>query len=130
MLWNTKDGDADIKALMSKGDVFLDCPDLGAVGNDNWHGLKSRREVDSGSRPILLLYPIEAKSKPRKTKNKNDGDKNPTRAPLNALTDVLGVGIIFPGSPVQTPVHYVRVKLPDQEFEEPELVEIEDGEAA
>ena len=53
-----------------------------------------------------------------------DGKKNPTRAPLNALTDVLGVGIIFPSSPVQTPVHYVRVTLPD--LEEPELVELED----
>lgn len=129
LLWNTKDGDADIKALMSKSDVFLDCPDLGTVGNDNWHGLKTRREIETGSRPILLLYPIEAESKPRRTKKADNSEKNPTRAPLDAMRDVLGVGIIFPGSPVETPVHYVRVKLPDQEFEEPELIEIEDGEA-
>ena len=50
--------------------------------------------------------------------------------PLDAVTDVLGIGIIFPGSAIETPVHYVRVKLPEQEFEDPELVELadEDGE--
>lgn len=123
LLWDTQDGDADIKALMSKGDVRLDCPGIGQIGADNWHALKMRREGETGSKPILLLYPIEAESKPGKTARKGDGKKKPTRAPLNAITDVLGVGIIFPSSPVQTPVHYVRVSLPD--LEEPELVELD-----
>jgi hypothetical protein len=124
LLWDTQDGDADIKALMSKGDVRLDCPDIGPIGTDNWHALKMRREVETGAKPILLLYPIEAQSNPRTVSKKGDGKKNRTRAPLNALTDVLGVGIIFPGSSVQTPVHYVRVTLPD--LEEPELVELDE----
>ena len=126
LLWDTQDGDADIKALMSRGDVRLDCPGIGPIGTDNWHVLKTRREEETGARPILLLYPIEAESKPSNRAQSDDGKKNPTRAPLNAVTDVLGVGIIFPSSPVQTPVHYVRVTLPDHE--EPEFVEL-DGES-
>lgn len=123
LLWDTQDGDADIKALMSKGDVRLDCPGIGQIGTDNWYALKMRRERETNSKPMVLLYPIEAESKPGKTARKGDGTKQPTRAPLNAVTDVLGVGIIFPSSPVQTPVHYVRVTLPD--LEEPELVELD-----
>jgi hypothetical protein len=127
LLWATKDGDADIKALMSRGDVYLDCPDLGSAGNDKWDVLKNRRAVETSNKPLLLLYPIQAESAPTKKYVGKDG--NPTRDPLNALMDVLGVGIVFPPSPIKTPVNYVRVELPAQDYEEPELVEITEEEA-
>jgi hypothetical protein len=128
MLWETKDNDADIKALMSRSDVYTDCDELGNVGASRWGDLKRLREQATEHRPLLLLYPIEARSEPKRAGKGKDG--RPTRVPLDAVADVLGLGIIFPGSAIETPVHYVRVKLPEQEFEDPELVELadEDGE--
>lgn len=128
LLWDTKDGDADIKALMSRGDILIDCSSTRPVADDSWRALKARRTEEDNELPLLLLYPIEAVSEPSRSGTRTDG--KPTRAALNASTDVLGVGIVFPESPVATADSYVRVSLPDQEFEEAELVEIEDEEAA
>ena len=126
MLWETKDGGADIKALMSRSDVYADCEELGAVGSSGWDELKSLRATATKDRPLLLLYPIEARSEPRGSGTGRDGET--TRVPLDAKSDVLGIGIIFPDSPIETPVHYVKVVLPEDEYEDPELVELEDDE--
>ena len=126
MLWETKDGDADIKALMSRGDVFTDCDELGTVGSGKWDEVKRLREIATEQRPLLLLYPIEARSEPKGKGTGKDG--KPTRIPLDAVIDVVGVGIVFPSSPVATPVHYVRGILPEQVFEDPELIELNEEE--
>jgi hypothetical protein len=126
MLWETKDGDADIKALMSRSDVYADCENLGSVGNSKWDDVKNTRAEATDHRPLLLLYPIEAKSEPKGSGTRKNS--KPTRVPLDAKTDVLGLGIIFPASPIETPVHYVQVVLPEDEYEDPELIELENDE--
>ncbi len=129
LLWETKDSDADIKALMSRGDILIDVPSDDPVGNDGWDKLKKRRAAAQVTRPLVLLYPIESVSTPRQgTGTRKDG--TPTREALNAVRDVLGVGILFPESPSAIPENYVRVTLPQQEYEEAELQELEDEEAA
>lgn len=85
----------DIKALMSKGDVLVDLPASARSTSNNrtdrgWKALKEYRKHVQGRehRPLLLLYPIRKDSQPRK----EGGD----RLPLNAVADILGMGIIFP----------------------------------
>lgn len=79
---------ADIKALMSKKDILIDAdPDLVAesdAGSD-WRSFKALRPTV----PLLLLYPIDADSQPRKP----DGQ----RVALDAVGDVIGFGMVFPG---------------------------------
>ncbi|PVD41235.1 beta-1,4-mannanase [Serratia liquefaciens] len=82
-------GDADIKALMSKNDIIFDCLDI-IDKNGDWDELKSRRLDIIGQIPLLLLYGIERKSEPKKSSK--------VRVSLSAEYDVLGYGIIFPGS--------------------------------
>lgn len=85
----------DIKALMSKGDILVDVPRQAHVSAEtgaatSWKELKKRREHAQGRdhRPLLLLYPIRKDSPPRT----QGGD----RVALNARSDILGMGIVFP----------------------------------
>lgn len=80
---------ADIKALMSRRDLAFDCHDV-AVGTDGWDDLKDRRLEVLGQIPLLLLYPIDRASTPQRPSKE--------RVPLGASFDVLGFGIVFPGS--------------------------------
>ena len=80
---------ADIKALMSKRDVLFDCGD-GLVDRVGWDELKATRMETVGEVPLLLLYPIDRTSRPQR--------RSRVRAPLEAAFDVLGYGIVFPGS--------------------------------
>ena len=109
---------ADIKALMSRADVLLDCGE-GIPAGGSWEELKTVRRKRVGDVPLLLLYPIEARSEPEPASK--------VRAPLDAVHDVLGVGIIFPGS-VAEGGNYVSVELRTVSAED--LVEIEEAEAA
>ena len=43
------------------------------------------------------------------------------RQNLDAVMDVLGIGIVFPRARPDTPVRYKRVELPETEYEEPEI---------
>lgn len=110
--------DADIKALMSRSDLLIDLGG-GAAGDSSWAALKKRRHEEEAE-PLLLLYPIEAESEPSSRK----------REPLGAITDVLGVGIVFPPSERETPVNYVRVPLAEQEYEETEIPEDPEDDSA
>jgi len=83
---------ADIKALMSKQDILVDALDNSAKSTDTWSDLKAKRPPV----PLLLLYPIEAKSAPRDAGMSQTG--RPTRTALNAAGDLIGFGIVFPGS--------------------------------
>lgn len=83
---------ADIKALMSKRDILIDVEGTDASKEDSWANLKLRRPAV----PLLLLYPIEAESKPAARGASRTGE--PTRVALNATGDLMGIGIVFPGS--------------------------------
>lgn len=101
------DGAADIKALMSRRDVLLDVSCTAA--SDKWKALKAARQSEIGDKiPLLLLYAIDANSKPR-------DEQSTIRVPLQAPMDVLGVGIVFPDRGLRT--SYVRVQLSPDDAE-------------
>ena len=83
------DSFADIKALMSKRDVLFDC-NKQSPARARWDDLKAIRIAAVGQVPLLLLYPIDRTSKPKREGN--------VRTALDAVFDVLGYGIVFPGS--------------------------------
>ena len=80
---------ADIKALMSRTDIGLDCPALASISG-SWKELKAARREELGDVPLLLLYAIDKTSEPRRIGN--------VRVTLDAVDDVLGYGVVFPGS--------------------------------
>ena len=106
---------ADIKALMSKRDILVDADDATADGS--WADLKLRRPAV----PLLLLYPIEAESEPSARSGSRNGE--PTRVALNAIDDLMGVGIVFPGS-LDRSGRYFTVEL---DIPTPEQLEDEEG---
>lgn len=111
-------GIADIKALMSRRDVVFDCGD-GVGGNGSWEELKAARLDAVGQVPLLLLYPIARDSRPER--------ESKARVPLDAVHDVLGIGIVFPGS-VTEGGNFVSVEL--QPLSAEEVAAIEEEEAA
>lgn len=111
-------GIADIKALMSRRDVVFDCGN-GVGGNGSWEELKAARLDAVGQVPLLLLYPIARDSRPER--------ESKARAPLDAVHDVLGIGIVFPGS-VTEGGNFVSVEL--QPLSAEEVAAIEEEEAA
>lgn len=114
-LADTKTVFADIKALMSKRDILIDTGDRSFKKGEKWEALKLRRP----SVPLLLLYPINKVSEPK------PGSK--TRTALNAVGDLLGIGMVFPGEEDRAG-NYFSVQLDtvsseDIEAEESELAE-------
>ena len=111
---------ADIKALMSKRDLLFDCG--GNVPNDaGWDQLKAARIGAVGHVPLLLLYPIDRISRPQR--------KSYVRVPLDAAFDVLGLGIVFPGSATEG-ANFVSVELRPLSADEIEKIEAEEAEQA
>ena len=80
---------ADIKALMSKRDLLFDCGTNPSNGT-RWDDFKAARLESVGQLPLLLLYPID-----RASRSQRESD---VRTALDASFDVLGYGIVFPGS--------------------------------
>ncbi len=111
---------ADIKALMSRRDVLFDCiesvPDQGG-----WDDLKDMRANDVGEVPLLLLYPIDRTSKPVR--------ESKVRVPLDAEYEVLGYGVVFPGS-VAEGGNFVSVELKRFSADELDAIDAEEQEAA
>ncbi|NEX92971.1 Z1 domain-containing protein [Caulobacter sp. 17J65-9] len=102
------DGAADIKALMSRRDILMDT-DEGVTGGD-WESLKRARQAQVGDGvPLLLLYAIEARSMPARDSR--------YRVALDAVRDLIGVGLVLPDRGRQR--SYVRVRLdrPDADGE-------------
>ncbi len=94
---------ADIKALMSKRDVLFDCAkQVQSEKSDDWAALKRKRQEVTGPVPLLLLYAIDRNSEPKR------GYK--TRTDLEAAGDLIGFGIVFPGSE-EGAGGYVSVRL-------------------
>lgn len=108
---------ADIKALMSKRDVIFDCTgEIEPAGS--WDDLKAARLDAVGQVPLLLLYPIERQSSPERASK--------VRVPLDAVHDVLGIGLVFPGS-ITEGGNYVSVDLRPISAEELETLEEEEA---
>lgn len=107
---------ADIKALMSRRDVLFDCADSSAaVAETDWSDLKVARAGIVGNIPLLLIYPIDRNSTPKKPSRQ--------RVALDALGDLVGFGIIFPGSAEGSGGYYsVRLEPPSAD----DLEDIED----
>lgn len=111
---------ADIKALMSKADAAFDCPPGTIKPADDWETIKSKRRQEVGDRPLLLLYPISKASKAK--------DGSTSRVDLDAVRDILGFGIVMPGSR-EAGGRYVSVRLAPPTPEELELIEAEEMDA-
>ncbi|UVE19412.1 Z1 domain-containing protein [Pseudomonas sp. LS44] len=105
-------GYADIKALMSKNDILIDVEDLDAVKtSDSWSDIKDRRP----QAPLLLLYVIDGKS----------SAQSKSRVDLDAVGDLIGIGIVFPGAPDQAGDYYsveLDAPVPEQIESEEELL--------
>ena len=114
---------ADIKALMSKGDIRFDCREQIAP-TLSWDELKAARLRSVGQLPLLLLYAIDGESPPQR------GGK--LRVPLDAVDDVLAFGIVFPGSATEGGYHFsVQLQPPSaDEIEERAAQEEAQAEAA
>ena len=102
---------------MSKRDILVDAePERIAEfdGKEDWTNLKSLRPKV----PLLLLYPIDGKSPPK--------GPTKTRVPLDAVEDVMGFGIVFPGQKDRSGGYFaVELDAPAaDQFEEDELEEI------
>lgn len=121
-LKDTPGGYADIKALMSRGDILIDAdrrPD--SLKGKTWAELKKCRP----DRPLLLLYPINAESSPDP---KNKGAASKTREPLDAVDDLLGIAIVFPGEELAAGDYYaVELDAPTpEELDDVDEVEVVD----
>ena len=109
---------ANIKALMSKVDR---CIDLGyptaQLASQTDDALAALRDREAGTTPLLLLYPIAKASIPLRHPGETP------RVPLEAVEDVLGVGLVFPGDKNAAVIQYKSADLsgvpredPDDEF--------------
>ena len=119
---------ANIKSLMSRVDRVIDL-DVDTTGlhlkpDDELVALRTAHDGPG----LLLLYPISKDSQPKPpTTGKSE------RAALEAVQDVIGVGLVFPETRhVETTVEYMAVVLPPEgELEEeewdPEAVDTEQG---
>jgi transcriptional regulator with XRE-family HTH domain len=105
------DGAADIKALMSRRDVRLD--GTTATAATDWNSVKRARQREIGDRtPLLLLYAIDRLSEPARDTS--------YRTALDAVADVLGIGLVLPERGQRR--SYVRVRLPQEDADETEDV--------
>ena len=103
------DGDAFIKALMSKRDLLIDMHATDGIDASTWDKPKNARK-EANMPPLLLLYPIDRRSTPKQSNQNSD------RQPLDAVHDVLGIGIVFPGDPERSHT-YISVNLDPVEAE-------------
>jgi len=106
--------EASIKALMSKQDLLADVVNRKDYSGDkSWESYKQFRE-QKGLPPLLLLYPIDHASEPLR----DPGGQ--VREKLDAAHDVLGVGLVFPGTHGKAQVYVSAKIVPEQAAEIPE----------
>lgn len=102
---------ADIKALMSRQDLLIDCPD-NAQASSEWSSTKKIRATclaggdEAAVPPLLLLYPIDPISEPVR--------ENSDREALKAADAVMGLGLCFPGTADTQDGTFVSVPLPEE----------------
>ncbi|MDZ5435398.1 Z1 domain-containing protein [Pseudomonas fluorescens] len=123
---------ADIKGLMSLSDILFDLdPRPNIKSDDNWSTLKELRSNAHGNVPLLLLYAIDKDSKPAPNLNLTS-KRVSQRVELAATGDLIGVGIVFPGSS-EGVGSFVSVSLQSvsaDQIDEIEEEELEQAEAA
>lgn len=102
---------ADIKALMSKQDILIDA--VAEAKGSGWEDFKACRPPV----PLLLVYPIDGNSPPRM--------EGGNRIQLDAVADLIGIGIVFPGQTDRSGDYYqVEIDAPTPEqLDEEEIVE-------
>lgn len=112
--------DANIGVLMTAQDAVIDLDDLpeelASLREAERMRLRDRVPFEE-RRGLLLLYPVSKNSKP------GTDDERSKRAPLEAVEDLLGVALVFPGVPseMETPIAYKTVDLSDVDREEVEF---------
>ncbi len=109
---------ANIKALMSRRDILLDCSTDEKPTSDDWSTLKKFRSSIVGEIPLLLIYPIDKNSKPSPSSKQSRSD-------LNAAGDLIGVGIVFPGDE-RAAGGYVSISLDAISADELDAIEQEE----
>jgi hypothetical protein len=94
---------ADVKSLMSNADRSIDLPGSRPKGETD-AAFRARRSVLAPAIPLLLLYPIDARSEPRSA----------ARVALDAKVDQVGFAIVFPhtNSWDRGAVSYVAAPIP------------------
>lgn len=90
---------ADIKTLMSRRDIGfdLDIPDH-ELHSMTEAELSERREThpDTCDRGLLVVYLIDAQSKPSRAPRATDNNP-PARIAMDAVAPIIGIGMAFPG---------------------------------
>jgi len=109
---------ADIKTLMSKEHRVVDFTDITQrdARRQSETALMHARGPDQPG--LVALYPIDSISVP-------DKQNEESRKPLNAVDDVMGAGIVFPGSGAEEAVTYMsadlaRLGMSPDDLEQPE----------
>lgn len=100
---------ADIKALMSRHDLMVDLAKPGDLQKDaSWNAIKEQRNQE-GVPPLLILYPVDGDSQPQ--------ENSTHRSPLDAVHDVLGLGLWFPKAESGSDGDFVHVELPEPDLD-------------
>ncbi len=116
---------ADIKTLMSKPDIVLDvniAPSDARMRKE--HELKDLRRGDPevAGNGLLVLYAIDPISAPETDRARRSREK------LDALAPVIGVGIMFPGTPGdESKIRASHVAVPDYMLGEVETEDLDDA---
>lgn len=100
---------------MSKADILIDA-DRTPEGKEDWTTFKACRPET----PLLLLYLIDARSEPQERKSSDE--KPPARVALDAVSDIVGFGIVFPGQKDRSGGYF------SVDIEAPALEQTEEGE--
>ncbi|WP_168699378.1 Z1 domain-containing protein [Gordonia paraffinivorans] len=106
---------ADIKTLMSKDHRAVDFMAPSVARKKGEIELAKARDLDPDARNkgLILLYPIDPHSEP-------DAANKASRRALDAVDDVIGLALVFPGHPdesSQVRQTYVAVDLTDADVE-------------
>lgn len=82
---------AHIGVLMSKGDIGADLRrDPREIRSANDNGINRMRKEDFPGVGLLVVYPISKDSEPSKSAK--------TKIPLDAVADIIGLGLVFPSA--------------------------------
>ncbi len=114
---------ANLRAIVSPMDREVDL-NSGTEGDlaENGDGFQLMRPA--GTPGLLLIYPIDKDSTPKRKSAKNLEQR---RGPLDAVEHVIGVSFVFPDAKNPTPQRYKTVDLSRLIQEEPEWFEEEDS---
>ncbi|MEV5963765.1 Z1 domain-containing protein [Kribbella sp. NPDC051952] len=113
---------ADIKTLMSRRDAAVDLS--GENGKLTESEIKEKRLDELPNTGLIVLYPIDKVSTPAPGRTQ--------RRALDADTDVIGVGLVFPQPDVDSPIewNYISADLSRIDIEEEDFSAVVSEESA